>query len=215
MEETLLPLFPLEVVLLPEETLPLHIFEERYKEMIGECLKAKASGAGQQEFGVVLAKGQEIYSVGCTALIVNLTRQYADGRMDILTVGKRRFEIALTNDEKDYLRGSVEFFDDDKADTPSDALAQRATELFREIMRKLRRSADMPIHLSRPYRHLSFRLAAPLLLELDFKQQLLSMRDEPQRLQVLIEVMQRLGPRLDTAEKARSKAGGNGNIHKS
>jgi uncharacterized protein len=153
--------------------------------------------------------------VGCTARIVNLTRQYADGRMDILTVGKRRFEIALTNDEKDYLRGSVEFFDDDKADTPSDALAQRATELFREIMRKLRRSADMPIHLSRPYRHLSFRLAAPLLLELDIKQHLLSMRDEPQRLQVLIEVMQQLGPRLDTAEKARRKAGGNGNIHKS
>jgi Lon protease-like protein len=90
MEQSLLPLFPLEVVLLPEEPLPLHIFEERYKEMIGECLKAKASGGGQQEFGVVLAKGQEIYDVGCTARIVNLTRQYADGRMDILTVGKRR-----------------------------------------------------------------------------------------------------------------------------
>ena len=59
MDENLLPLFPLEIVLLPEEPLPLHIFEERYKTMIGECLQAKAAGTGQQEFGVVLLKGQD------------------------------------------------------------------------------------------------------------------------------------------------------------
>ena len=215
MQEILLPLFPLEVVLLPEEPLPLHIFEERYKEMIGECLEAKTLGTGQEEFGVVLAQGQEMHTVGCTARIVNLTRKYEDGQMDILTVGKRRFEILLTNQEKDYLRGSVEFFDDEEADTPSDSAADHAIGLFREIMRKLRQSAEMPIHLPRPYRYLSFRLAAPLPLELDFKQRLLSMRDEPQRLQVVVRTMELLGTRLGTMEKARSKAGGNGNIHRS
>jgi Lon protease-like protein len=215
MEEFLLALFPLEVVLLPEEPLPLHIFEERYKEMICECLEAKASGTGQEEFGVVLARGQEMHTVGCTARIVNLTRKYEDGQMDILTVGKRRFEIILTNQEKDYLRGSVDFFDDEEADTPSDTAADRAIGLFREIMRKLRHSAEMPIHLPRPYRHLSFRLAAPLPLQLDFKQHLLSMRDEPERLQVLVRAMELLGTQLETVEKARSKAGGNGNIHRS
>lgn len=215
MEEMLLPLFPLEVVLLPEEPLPLHIFEERYKEMIGECLEAKASGTGRDEFGVVLARGEELHTVGCSARIVNLTRKYADGRMDILTVGKRRFEIILTNQEKDYLRGSVVFFDDEGADTPGETEAEQAIGLFREIMRNLRRFAGMPIHLPRPYRHLSFRLAAPLPLDLDSKQHLLSMRDEPQRLQVLVRAMQQLGSRLDTAEKARGKAGGNGNIHRS
>ena len=71
MEEILLPLFPLELVLLPEEPLPLHIFEDRYREMIGECLRAKTSGFGRQDFGVVLAKGQEISNVGCTAQIVS------------------------------------------------------------------------------------------------------------------------------------------------
>jgi Lon protease-like protein len=109
----------------------------------------------------------------------------------------------------------VEFFDDDEADTPTEASAQRAIELFLEIIRKLRRSADMPVHLSKPYRHLSFRLAAPLPLDLDFKQHLLSLRDEPERLQVLVKAMQQLGPQLDMAEKARSKAGGNGNIYRS
>ena len=118
MAEVLIPLFPLEVVLLPEELLPLHIFEERYREMIGECLQAKASGLGRQDFGVVSVNGEEISSVGCTAHIVNVTKKYDDGRIDILTVGKRRFEILLTNEEKSYLRASVELFDDEGPDTP-------------------------------------------------------------------------------------------------
>src|SRR5208337_4682580 len=185
MEENLLPLlplFPLEIVLLPEEPLPLHIFEDRYKTMIGECLQAKAAGKGQQEFGVVLLKGQAVSAVGCTARIVSLTRQYEDGRMDILTVGKRRFEILLTNEERPYLRGAVDYFEDEGPDTPSDAAAELAIERFREAMRKLRRAAEMPVHLPRPYRYLSFRLAAALPLDLEFKLQLLTLRNEPDRL---------------------------------
>jgi Lon protease-like protein len=177
MEEILLPLFPLELVLLPEEPLPLHIFEERYREMIGECLRAKTSGFGRQDFGVVLAKGQEISNVGCSAQIVTITRKYDDGRMDILTVGKRRFEILLTNEEKSYLRASVEFFDDEDSDTPGETEAKNAVRLFREIMRRLRQASEMPVHLSQPYRHLSFRLAASLPLALEFKQRLLSLTE--------------------------------------
>lgn len=214
MEEILLPLFPLEVVLLPEEPLPLHIFEERYKEMIGECLEAKTARGGQQEFGVVLAHGKEICTVGCSARIVNLTRKYEDGRMDILTVGKRRFEILLTNDEKAYVRGAVEFFDDDGADTPDEAEAARAIELFRDAMRKMHQASEMPIHLPRPYRYLSFRLAAPLPLDLDFKQQLLSVRNEPERLSMVIRATESIMTQFEVLKKARAKAGGNGDLHK-
>ena len=213
MVDFLLPLFPLEVVLLPEEPLPLHIFEERYKEMIGECLAAKASGAGQQEFGVVLAQGQEMRTVGCSARIVNLTRKYEDGRMDILIVGKRRFEILLTNEEKSYLRGSVEFFDDDGTDSPGEIEASRAIEMFRDVMRRLHQSSEMPIHLPRPYRYLSFRLAGPLPLDLDFKQRLLSVRNEPERLREVVQAMTLLMDRVERLQKARAKAGGNGNAH--
>jgi Lon protease-like protein len=212
MDEILLPLFPLELVLLPEEPLPLHIFEDRYREMIGECLRAKASGFGRQDFGVVLAKGQEISNVGCSAQIVSLTRKYDDGRMDILTVGKRRFEILLTNEEKSYLRASVEFFDDEGSDTPGETEAENAIRLFREIMRRLHQASEMPIHLPQPCRHLSFRLAASLPLALEFKQRLLSLRNEPERLQQVAHSMDQLIHQIDTAKEARDKAGGNGNI---
>jgi Lon protease-like protein len=214
MEEILLPLFPLELVLLPEETLPLHIFEERYREMIGLCLQAKTSGSGGQDFGVVLANGREIANLGCSAQIVNVTRKYEDGRMDILTVGRRRFEILLMNEEKSYLRASVEFFDDEGPDTPGETDAEKAIGLFREIMQKLRRSSEMPIHLPRPYRYLSFRLAGSLPLTLEFKQRLLSLRNEPERLEDLVKTMDQLIQRITLDLESRQKAGGNGNMRR-
>ena len=210
MEENLLPLFPLEIVLLPEEPLPLHIFEDRYKTMIGECLQAKAAGIGQQEFGVVLLKGQAVSAMGCSARIVNLTRQYEDGRMDILAVGKRRFEILLTNEERPYLQGAVEYFEDEGPDAPSDAAAELAIACFREAMRKLRHAAEMPVHLPRPYRYLSFRIAAALPLDLEFKQQLLTLRNEPERLTLVQRAIEILVNQLDQVQKSQKKAGGNG-----
>jgi len=214
MEEILLPLFPLELVLLPEEPLPLHIFEERYRGMIGECLRAKTSGHGNQEFGVVLAKGQEISNIGCSAQIVNVTRKYDDGRMDILAVGKRRFEILLTNEDKAYLRASVEFFDDEDADTPGEKEAEDGIQLFREIMQRLHQASEMPLHLTKPYHYLSFRLAATLPLALEFKQQLLSLRNEPERLQQVVQAMRQLLHQIVVVQEARKKAGGNGDIRR-
>ena len=214
MDDLLLPLFPLEAVLLPEEPLSLHIFEERYKLMVRECLKAKSTGTGQQEFGVVLAREQEVQTVGCTARIINLTRKYPDGRMDIFTVGSRRFEVVYTNEEKAYVRGGVEFFDDDPdADLPGEDEAQDAIELFRQAVQRIHKSTDVPIHIPRPYRHLSFRIAASLPLELDFKQQILSLRNEPERLRRVTRAIDHLVTQSDFVQKARSKAGGNGDIH--
>src|ERR1700726_1603725 len=109
MQDELLPLFPLQVVLFPRTSLPLHIFEERYKQMIGEVLRGKA------EFGVVLAGEKGIVNTGCTASVEKVVKTYPDGRMDLITIGRRRFEIILLNDEKSYLRGAVEFFDDEGA----------------------------------------------------------------------------------------------------
>ncbi len=210
MENGLLPLFPLEIVLLPEEPLPLHIFEDRYKTMIGECLQAKAAGKGQQEFGVVLLKGQAVSAVGCTARIINLTRQYEDGRMDILTVGKRRFEILLTNEERPYLQGAVDYFEDEGPDSPSDEAAEHAIACFREAMRKLRHASEMPVHLPRPYRYLSFRIAAALPLDLGFKQQLLTLRNEPERLTLVQRALEILMNQLEQVQQSQKKAGGNG-----
>ncbi len=212
MEDVLLPLFPLEIVLLPEELLPLHIFEERYKTMIGECLQAQATGEGQQEFGAVLLKGGELSTIGCSARIVNLTRKYDDGRMDILTVGRRRFEISLTNEERADLRATVDFFDDEGSDVSADAEADFAIERFREVMRKLRQASEMPIHLPRPYRYLSFRLGAALPLDLEFKHRLLSVRNEPERLNLVVRAIEMLLLQLERVQRVQAKTGGNGNI---
>jgi Lon protease-like protein len=182
--------------------------------MIGECLRAKTSGFGSQDFGVVLAKGQEISNVGCTAHIVSVTRTYDDGRMDILAAGRRRFEILLTNTEKSYLRASVEFFDDEGPDTPGETEAENAIRLFQEVMRKLHQASDMPVHLPRPYRYLSFRLAASLPLALEFKQRLLSLRNEAERLQQVVHAMRQLIHQMDVVQEARKKAGGNGDIRR-
>ena len=211
MDELLVPLFPLQVVLLPQELLPLHIFEERYKEMVGECLEAKNAGAGNQEFAILQVQGAEVRTVGCTARIVNVTRKYADGRMDILTVGNRRIEVLYTNEEKSYLRGGVEFFDDDSGcDTPGEDDSRRAIELFRETVQVLRGSRDIPVHVPPPFRHLSFRIAGSLPLGLDFKQELLTLRDEPKRLEHVVEAMHQIIERTGRVEDARRKAGGNG-----
>src|ERR1700676_326527 len=122
-----LPLFPLQVVLLPEAELPLHIFEDRYKEMIAEVRRDKI------EFGVVLANEKGIVNTGCTAVIERVLHEYPDGRMDILTVGRRRFEIERINDERAFLRGEVDYFDDDDEGAPESEFRARAIAGYNEL----------------------------------------------------------------------------------
>jgi Lon protease-like protein len=204
-------MFPLNAVLLPEEPMPLHIFEERYKLMIGECLEAKASQLPGQEFGIVLAQEASMEPVGCSARIVNVTRTYSDGRMDILTVGKKRFEILYNDEQKPYLRCAVSFFDDDAgADVAGETEAAEAIELFRQSLKRLRKAGDIPVHFPRPYRYLSYRIAAALPLEAEFKQELLPIRIESERLEEVVRLMKFLLARLQEMEISQKKAGGNG-----
>ena len=130
-------MFPLQVVLLPDAELPLHIFEDRYKEMIAEVLRDKI------EFGVVLANEKGIVNTGCTAVIERVLREYPDGRLDILTVGRRRFEIERINDERAFLRGEVEYFDDEDETVPEDDFRARAIAGYNEL-RALTSDAPCP-----------------------------------------------------------------------
>ncbi|HET8667990.1 MAG TPA: LON peptidase substrate-binding domain-containing protein, partial [Terriglobales bacterium] len=107
----MVPIFPLDLVLFPGQPLPLHIFEPRYKEMIVQCLAQKAP------FGIVRAKDDAIAEVGCTAEIIALTKRYDDGRMDIETAGRRRFEVLQINEEQEFLRAEIAY-QDDEAEKP-------------------------------------------------------------------------------------------------
>ncbi len=186
MQEGLLPLFPLQVVLFPGAELPLHIFEDRYKEMIGEAVRDRL------EFGVVLASEKGLVNTGCTATVERVLKQYPDGRMDILTLGRRRFEILLLNSERAFLRGSVDFFDDEKADQAPPEIQKAALDGFNEMQLLLSdrqalgdesagQSAASPLDP-----RLSFRLAQPVP-DLGFRQMLLSTRSEAERLRHLAE----------------------------
>jgi Lon protease-like protein len=169
MQPGLLPLFPLQVVLLPGAELPLHIFEDRYKEMIGEVIRDRL------EFGVILANEKGIVNTGCTAMIDKVLREYPDGRIDIIARGRRRFEIVRLNDERPFLRGSVEFFDDDEDAPIAPEVRQRAIDGYNEMSKE---SVDLDIP------QLSFRLAQPVS-DLGFRQSILISRSEADRMRQL------------------------------
>jgi len=171
-----MPLFPLQAVLLPGAELPLHIFEDRYKEMIREVLTERI------EFGVVLATEKGLLNTGCTATIDKMLREYPDGRMDILTTGRRRFEILRLNEDRSYLQGTIEFFDDDDSAPPATDARQQAIDAYNELQ-SLSSSGPLTASDSEDPQ-LSFRLARPVN-DLGTRQALLATRSEAERMRQL------------------------------
>lgn len=202
MATAIIPLFPLEVVLLPGAWLPLHIFEPRYKEMMGWCLQQAAP------FGIILEQGQKLERVGCTASILGVVKKYPDGRMDISTQGEQRFQVENVLSDRAYHRASVIFFDDDAGPPPSPSLVARASALYEKIADEIARGK--PQAFDRSPARVSFEIAAALPFDLELKQKLLEMRAEGARLELLISEMSQWLPRM---ERARKAAGGNGHFH--
>jgi len=201
--DALLPLFPLEVVLFPGTPLPLHIFEPRYKEMIGECL------AEHRAFGVVRAVEQGFADVGCTAEIVTVVKEYPDGRLDLVTEGRKRFELVRVNQERAFLQAEVLMISDEPG-TPSAEDTSRAVQLHSELLTIAGATQDLS---AADPSLLSFYLAGSLPLDLDFKQKLLALRSEPERISLLISYLETIIPNLRRAATARERAGGNGHVY--
>ncbi len=178
MPGALLPLFPLGVVLFPRTDLPLHIFEERYKKMIADVLDST------REFGVILSMEKGVASVGCTARITNVAKTYDDGRMDIETTGYRRFEVEQLDEEEDYLRGRVEFFDDEDGTPPLEANIAKAIRGYYAM-----RALPSGQHLPEPRLNdsqLSFQLAQAVS-SVNVRQVLLMSKSEADRIKRLAE----------------------------
>jgi Lon protease-like protein len=201
--DALIPLFPLDVVLFPATPLPLHIFEPRYKELIAECL------AQHRSFGVVRSFEQGLADVGCTAEIIAVVKEYPDGRLDLVSEGRQRFELLRVSQERSFLQGEVLMIDDEPG-ISSKENASRAIQLHSELLTIAGAAQD--ISAADPTL-LSFHLAGSLPLDLDFKQQLLSLRSEPERLTLLISYLETVIPKLRRTARAREKASGNGHAH--
>ena len=190
---SLLPIFPLELVLFPGVPLPLHIFEPRYKEMIAECLELK------RPFGIVRASGEGVAEVGCTAEIVQVTKRYDDGRMDILTRGVERFELLSVNEDRSFLQGEVSVIEDEPDPAP-DQVIEKAVRLHAEIAKLAGTELS---NTDERGTSLSFLLAGSLPLDLDFKQKLLTTVSEARRLDAVVGYLQAVLPGLRRAAKAR------------
>ncbi len=202
-DEGLLGLFPLAIVLLPGEVVPLHIFEERYRLLVRERLDGG-------EFGVVLADDDGARECGCTARIAELLEELDDGRMNILVEGGRRFRIVDLRTPDDpqavYLSGVVEYFDDDDAEAPEE-LRAAVVATFRDLL--VATDAEAP---REPLGEqlLSFRVAAAVDFGASLKQEILESLSEAQRLQTLLTVMRSLLPRLQMRKDREEAIRGNG-----
>lgn len=206
MPEDLLPLFPLETVLFPRTTIPLHIFEDRYKEMMKEVLEPPA------EFGIIQAGEKGIVNLGCTATVEKVLRRYPDGRLDLVAVGRRRFEIILLDDERSFLRGSVHFFDDDDVQPVEDPVRRKVLEAYSELI-----DIDAPAAWQQPQLddpQLSFQLAQALP-DLKFRQTLLGTRSESGRMQQIAQYMEKWLPQQRATAHLRRVAPLNGHGNRS
>lgn len=201
MPSGLIPLFPLHVVVFPRTRLPLHIFEERYKEMVGNAIR------DESEFGIVLAKEEGIVNTGCTVAVEQVLQMYPDGRMDIMTAGRRRFEITSLNEEKSYLQGDVTFFDDDDFTPVPDELRERALAQYRELNAMPGSREHLAADLED--RQLSFQVAQAVP-DLDFLNTLLRQRSEAGRLKALSGFLAEFIPRQRTIERMKVLAPTNG-----
>lgn len=195
-----IPLFPLHVVVFPGMPLPLHIFEERYKEMAGNAIRDNT------EFGIVLAREDGIVNAGCTVAVEKVMQMYADGRMDILTRGRRRFEIVSLNQENACLEAEVAYFDDDDFAAPPEDLRLQAVEHYKALRAFAGAPGGEPDLADR---QLSFQLAQSLP-DLEFLNALLRLRSEAGRLKELNQYLAAYIPRQRAIERMRELAPTNG-----
>ncbi len=169
--------------------------------MIGECL------AQHRPFGVLRAVEQGLAEVGCTAEIVTVVKEYPDGRLDLVSEGRQRFEVVRVSQERSFLQAEVLMIDDEPGKSPKEDTS-RAIQLHSDLLAIAGATQDLS---AADPSSLSFYLAGSLPLDLDFKQKLLALRSEPERLSLLISYLETIIPNLRRA--AREKAGGNGHVH--
>lgn len=201
-----IPLFPLGVVILPDMILPLHIFEERYKLMISECM------AQNQPFGIVFFEGQYMRTVGCMARVTEVLKHYTDGRMDILTRGEKRFVIQKVIDKKPYLEAHVNYFEDVDKPNPNDL--REVIENIRHLLNELYEMDQSSHHYrmmarSSP-RELSFAIAALDGFTPAERQMFLEMTSTSERVKKGAEALTRLAQRTRLTNEINRIIGGNG-----
>ncbi|MBN1106257.1 MAG: LON peptidase substrate-binding domain-containing protein [Deltaproteobacteria bacterium] len=207
-QETMIPIFPLGVVLLPEMRMPLHIFEERYKTMIRECLDR------QEPFGIVYFDGKGIHRVGCTARILEVSRRYEDGRMDIVVQGVQRFHMDRLDESRSYLMSGIHYVDDapESLGREIEALVRKNVDLLRRLDRLAGLSGEEKRLDEAGLKRLSFLVPGAEGFSLEERQRFLEMTSARERLEKGSEVLERVIARAKISREIAELIGGNGHL---
>jgi Lon protease-like protein len=201
------PLFPLGIVALPTESVPLHIFEDRYRKMIEHCLTAELGSPGR-EFGIVWLSDEELKPIGCACEIERVLERMEDGRLNILARGTRPFRLVKRQDDLAYPAGVVEFLSEAEEELDPEA-ADTARDLYRELVLQ---ATDRELEASELSEMDAYRMAATVEFGVDAKQELLELRSENARLRLLALLIRAAIERLELVERAQARALSNGKV---
>jgi Lon protease-like protein len=201
------PLFPLGIVALPTESVPLHIFEDRYRRMIERCLAADR-GSSECQFGIIWLSDQELKPVGCACEIERVLERMDDGSMNILALGTRPFRLLERQDELPYPAGNVEFLADAE-EVADDHAASIARALYQDLVE---RATDRSLTTQELDEMGAYRMAATVEFDLEAKQELLELRSENERLRALTLLLRAAVERVELLERAGERARSNGKV---
>ena len=198
-----LGLFPLGLVLLPTEQIPLHIFEDRYRELIGECL------AEEREFGLVYADDDGLRDVGTRAAVTEVLKRFEDGRMNIVVEGRERFRLLELTSGRSFHTGVVEPLED-VPDPADPAEEERALALFKRLVELTGAEVEPP---PAEAQQLSFELAGRFEFAAGLKQRLLGLTSERERVHMLAEVLEAAAVAVEREREIAERAAGNGKVY--
>jgi Lon protease-like protein len=196
------PLFPLGLVALPGELIPLHIFEERYKTMMNECLTE------QREFGIVWMSDDGLRDTGCAVEIDRVLERFEDGRLNLVARGTRPVRVLERQSHLPYPAGVVEFLAD-KDEQPNERIANDARSVYAELVRRAADRDPDPAELAAMS---AYEMAGTVDFGLDAKQGLLELRSENARMRLVARLFRAALKRLDLIDNAQERARSNGKI---
>ena len=196
------PLFPLQIVALPTELIPLHIFEERYKDMFARCLES------EEEFGIVWVADDGLRPIGCACEVVDVLETFDDGRINLVARGTRPFRIRERVEHLPYPAGTVEFLEDRAEEVDMDALAT-AQEAYVDLVEQ---ATDREPDRQEIAAMGAYQMAATVEFGIDAKQGLLDLRSENARLRLLTRLIRAALKRLEFAERMQERARSNGKV---
>ena len=197
------PLFPLGLVALPSELIPLHIFEERYKTMMARVLEEEG------EFGIVWVADDGLRPVGCACEVAEVLERMPDGRLNLVARGTRVFRIEARQEELAYPAGTVQFLDD--RDEPVDPdIAADAHKVYADLVEQATDRTPDPEEVERMS---AYEMAATVEFGMDAKQGLLDLRSETARLKLVTRLLRGAIKRLDYIGRAQARARSNGKVH--